>query len=252
MRGRPAIELGQAGLVLLLEVVVEAFDQVGGEKAGGEARPVRRLGDDAVDLPPAEVPRPEERVRGDAGPDRPDREYEREAGQRPPFLRQVADVEARQIGSQRRVADQEGGVVVGQHLREVGRRHVELGDLSVPIGEEDPGHGGRRARGDVEGDGPHLIERALRREEDAPDPLPGGDAEAPDDPEARDPGRLDGGDHPGVDLSPLQTVGTGGGNVGDRLDPLDGTLEEPPGERPGVDEVDERDADRRGHRSPAS
>ena len=128
---RAAVELGEALLVVGREVVVQvAVDVVarapppGARCAAPAAATIssrcvfaysrdHRNGSGGID-----------------GPHRPDREDERQAREPAPALREVEDVEAREVGLQRGIAEEERRVVVREHLGEVGRGRVELGCTS--------------------------------------------------------------------------------------------------------------------------
>jgi hypothetical protein len=250
VRVRPAVELGKPLLVLGREVVVEVPVDVAPERLRRQARPRGGGRDDLVEVRLPVLARPQERLRRDRGPHGPDGEDERQAGQAAPALREVEDVEAGQVGLEGGVAEKERGVVVREHLGEVGRGGVELGRRPEEILEEDAGHRGRGARRQIERDRAGLLDRPAAREDDAAHALLRSDPDPADDADARDARGLDRRDEAGVHFSAGEPVRAGGRDVRDPVRALDRAPEESPCQRPGVDVVDERNAECGGHGPP--
>ena len=159
-------------------------------------------------------------------------------------------MEAREVGLERRVSDEQGRVVVRQHFVEVRRGRVEPGLHAKEVVEEDARHRGGRARRDVESDGLRGLERLAAHEDDAAHALAGRDSDSADDPNARDARGLDRRHEPRFDLPAREAVGARGRDVRERLDALHRAPQEPPRERPGVDVVHQRCAQHVVHSPP--
>ena len=159
-------------------------------------------------------------------------------------------MQAREIGLERRVSDEEGRVVVRQHFVEVRRGRVELRLHPQEVVEQDARHRGRRARCDVEGDGLRGLERLAADEDDAAHALSGSDPDASHDPDAGDASGLDRRHEPRIDFPAREAVRACGRDVRDPVRPLDGAAQETPRQRPGVDVIDQRDAKRCVHVPP--
>src|ERR1019366_6615821 len=172
---RAAVELGKALLVLGLEVMVKVSVEVFGEDLARHSGADRRGVYDLGPVRPRVLTRPEERLRRHGGPHRPYREHERQAREPAPAFREVEHVEPGEVGFQRRIPDEEGGVVVREHLAEVRRGGVELGMGTEEVAEEDSRHRGRRTGCDVQSHGLRGLDRLATDENDAPHPLAGRD-----------------------------------------------------------------------------
>ncbi len=94
-------------------------------------------------------------------------------------------------------------------------------------------------------------ERAAAREDHASHALLRGDPDAAHDAHAGDARRLDGRDEARVHLAAREAVRAGGRDVRDPVRALDGAAQKAPGQRPGVDEVDQRNPERGGHEAPS-
>src|SRR5580693_55222 len=242
-----AVELLQPGQLVGAQEEVQVLGQVGPHLRALERQLGRRLAHQDVERRPAVAQAALEIERQvwqlELGAHRPHREHERQAGQLVPLAGQVEDVEALAPHLQRGISDQQRRIRLGQHALGVGTGVLVLGLELVALAQQDAHQGGRGAAVLVERDLAHLRERAARDEQDAPHLVAGGDAEVRQHLEPRDALHLDGGDQPDVEVALSEQAGDERGRmIAGREQVRVVPLEEAPGERFTVEEIDNADA----------
>src|SRR5436309_15532184 len=229
------------------EVVVDVRLQVRLNRLGRELQPHARLHGDRRDIGHPDPARLEERpnaVRhGHAPPPRPHGEDERQAREGAPLRRQIQNEESRGIGRQRRVAYQEGRVVVAQHLPE-GRWLLRIPRVAHPLVPQDRlQKSARGARVRIEGHAPDRLHRDERDQDDRAHAALRGDAELRQELHARQTQVFDRRDQADVRLPRAQKIRNAArGHLPDPEDAPIRSSQEAPGERLGIDEWDRSDS----------
>ena len=152
-------------------------------------------------------------------------------------------MQTRDVGRQRRVADEERGVVLQQHLAQHRSVLVVADVVKTPATQEDLQKGGRSAGVRVERHAADLLEGDARHQDHRADPALAGDADLGQELDPRQPQVFDRRDESDVHLVRAQQIRDPGRRDLRHLeDSFVWTSQEPPGERLGVDERNRCDA----------
>src|SRR5579863_7609247 len=242
-----AIELLETGDLLLAEEEVQALGEIGAHLGGVQAELGGRFAHQVVERgqPVAQAAL---EVKGEvgklhSGAHRPYREGERQPGQGVPFGGQIMDPVALAVHPQRGIADQQRGVGLRQHPLRIRALVTVLGLDVEALAHQDAQQRGGGPAVLVERHLADLARRAARDHQHAAHLVVCGDAQIGQHLEARDPLHLDGRDQTDVEIALAEQPGHQrrrmvAGREEIRMVPL----EEAPGQRLAVEEVDDADA----------
>lgn len=247
--GGGVIEIGPHALVFIVaETVADMLGEVGVDEIGGEAALGGLPGDDGgnVAFPVREGVEEVLGVgRGDElGQTAPDGEDHGEAGEVLPFPAEIESEKGEGLGVEAKggVTDDEGGVVVGEHVFE-----ERLGDGDNRVGvvftaEDDAGEHDGSAGPAVDGEGADLVRGDFRDEENGTDGAVAGDAGTGEGGQGLA-GHFDDGEETDIVETGLDTVSPFGGEAVVQMERVAaGTVLEAPNQRDGVEIGNDGDA----------
>jgi len=213
------VEVGLHALIFIVaETIANVLGEVGVNEVRGKAALGGLPGDDGGDVAFAIIEGFEEMLGigggNESGMAAPDGEDHGQAGEFLPFLAEV-ESEKRENGGvevERGIADDESGVVVGEHFDEDGFGDGDSGVRVEFTAEDDAGEHDGSARAAVDGEGADFARRYFGNKEDGADGAIAGDADAGYIGEGLT-GHLDDGEQSNVGQAGLDAVGAFGGKA---------------------------------------
>ena len=243
----PPVVLLETGALLGAQVEAEVVGQVPFQFAGGETGFQRRLLDQFVHLGQSQAqavakrlaePRPR-----DSFAHSPDGENKRMARQVAPFGRQIEYPVAIAVDAQGGVADQQGRVGILEHRFELGRRLYILRLDAIRLAQQDAHQYRRGAAVLIQADAADLVDLTARDQQDAAHFAGRRDAGARQRTQSRDSLQLDRRHQADIEIRRRQTVRhRRRRQVADVKTVAQPIPPEAPGQRPGVQVVDDSNA----------